>query len=98
MRGQAPNTRQWSAFVDDLWTAEDKLLHLGENTIGMVHKLEEEKYGLERDVSDNDSDLEDESGRVVHPGSRQATSTAREILPGMYLFISISFLYISQND
>lgn len=80
-----------------MWTAEDKLLHLGGITTGKVHKLEE-KYGLEeRDPSDDDSDLEDESGRVVCPGSRQAASTtAHETLPGIYIFISILFLYISQ--
>ena len=83
IKDQTLNTRQWSPFVDDLWTAKDKLLHLGENTIGVVHKPKQEKYGLEGDICDDESDFEDESDRVVPPGPKQSVSTAfkKKVLP-----------------
>ena len=40
--------------MDDLWTSEDKLLHLGENIIEDVHKIEEGIYRLGREYSDED--------------------------------------------
>ena len=66
--------------MDDLWTSEDKLLHLGENIIEDVHKIEEGNYGLEREYSDEDSDFEDEIDEVVRPGSmRTTTITANNV-------------------
>ena len=56
--------------------SEDKLLCLGENIIEDVHKIEEGNYGLEKEFSDEDSDLEDEIDEVVQPGLMHTTTIA----------------------
>ena len=76
--GQIVNENQWSEFIADIWTAEDKLHHFGINcSISHIPETQQ-PYGLSDSIANNDVTFEDESNIVIQPGLVKSIASTNE--------------------